>query len=348
MQIHITERGITKVLVSPGGVRGASGAAGWSPVLALEVDGVRIVQQVTDWVGGQGTKPAVGEYVGPLGLVATPAEAVNVRGSAGTPGTNGTNGTPGTNGAAGTNGWTPAIAVVTDGERRVAQIVSWVGGAGSPPAIGYIGPAGIVATAAEATDLRGPAGAGASLPLAPSANRALRSTNTAGGVDWSAVAGQRGSGSDLSDPSLLFDFPAPAGAYSRRAVFRTPSGAISIGGVLTSGFLQPLIALDSGAETMNGVWFRWPGVGMGMNPGSHSRASFWAGAISATVLGASSPYAGFVDDAFGGFWFHQCTGLPSAGTLFAFFGSDPADPTKLVYKPPGSATYYHVQLTVRP
>jgi hypothetical protein len=42
----------------------------------------------------------------------------------------------------------------------VWQIVDWTGGGGAKPATGFIGPTGLVATAAEATDVRGPGGAG--------------------------------------------------------------------------------------------------------------------------------------------------------------------------------------------
>jgi len=57
------------------------------------------------------------------------------------------------------NGWTPAIANVIDGDRRVQRIVSWSGGVGTMPAVGYVGATGIVATPTEATDLRGGRGA---------------------------------------------------------------------------------------------------------------------------------------------------------------------------------------------
>jgi hypothetical protein len=56
--------------------------------------------------------------------------------------------------------WSPVIAAVADGARRVWQIVDWTGGGGAKPATGFIGPTGLVATAAEATDVRGPGGAG--------------------------------------------------------------------------------------------------------------------------------------------------------------------------------------------
>lgn len=59
------------------------GANGWSPVLAVVADGTRRVLQIADWVGGEGDKPATGEFVGPTGLVATAAEAVDIRGPEG-------------------------------------------------------------------------------------------------------------------------------------------------------------------------------------------------------------------------------------------------------------------------
>lgn len=62
---------------------GATGNAAWTPVIATVVDGERRVQQIVDWTGGGGTKPATGKYIGPMGLVDTPAEATDVRGAGG-------------------------------------------------------------------------------------------------------------------------------------------------------------------------------------------------------------------------------------------------------------------------
>ena len=64
-------------------VVGPQGDTGWSPVLAVITDGTRRVYQVADWVGGEGTKPAVGGYVGVAGIVELIADAVDIRGSAG-------------------------------------------------------------------------------------------------------------------------------------------------------------------------------------------------------------------------------------------------------------------------
>jgi hypothetical protein len=57
------------------------GYKGWSPVLAnVEVDDATVVQQVTDWTGGQGAKPDTGQYIGFDGLVDNVADANNIRG----------------------------------------------------------------------------------------------------------------------------------------------------------------------------------------------------------------------------------------------------------------------------
>lgn len=76
-------------------------------------------------------------------------------------GPKGDTGSQGVQGLAGLHGWTPQFAVVTDGARRVQQVVDWFGGTGSKPATGeYVGATGLVADIAQAVDIRGPAGAG--------------------------------------------------------------------------------------------------------------------------------------------------------------------------------------------
>ena len=142
------------------GANGAAGNKGWSPAVAIVSDGARRVLQVTDWVGGEGTKPATGSYVGATGLVALIADAVDIRGPTGAQGIQGDAGATGSTGAAGNNGWAPILAVVTDGSRRVLQVTDWTGGGGSKPATGdYIGVSGLVSLIANAVDIRGSAGA---------------------------------------------------------------------------------------------------------------------------------------------------------------------------------------------
>jgi len=150
------------------GAQGLPGTAGWSPVLAVYNDGVRRVLRVTDWINGAGTKPATGGFVGSSGIVALPADAIDIRGPQGADGTNGLRGekgdtglqgNQGIQGPAGSNGWLPILAAAIDGERRVFQVVDWQGGTGTKPSTGgYLGAGGIVTDIAEATDVRGPQG----------------------------------------------------------------------------------------------------------------------------------------------------------------------------------------------
>lgn len=56
-------------------------------------------------------------------------------------------------------GWSPVLAVVSDGNRRVLQVSDWVGGSGLPPdSGGYIGASGLVSLIANAIDIRGSEG----------------------------------------------------------------------------------------------------------------------------------------------------------------------------------------------
>ena len=65
----------------------------------------------------------------------------------------------GEGGDPGLDGWTPVLATVSDGERRVHQVIDWVGGTGDKPATGlYIGVDGLQANIADGVDIRGPQG----------------------------------------------------------------------------------------------------------------------------------------------------------------------------------------------
>jgi hypothetical protein len=267
-------------------IANARGPQGWAPVVSVVTDDARRVLQITDWTGGEGSKPTVTGFIGATGIVATAALAVDIRGSIGATGPGNTlaigtvtsaaspsatitgtspnqtlnlvlpkgdtgntgpantltigtvttgaasatitgtapaqvlnlvvpqgiqgiqgiqgpkgdtgntglqgiqgptgdtglqgiqgpkgdtglqgiqgpkgdTGSQGVQGLAGLHGWTPQFAAVTDGARRVQQVVDWFGGTGSKPATGeYVGATGLVATAALAVDIRGPAGAG--------------------------------------------------------------------------------------------------------------------------------------------------------------------------------------------
>ena len=85
-------------LVGATGNTGADGDNGWSAVLKTVPRGNDIVLQVYDWVGGTGTKPAVGQYLSSNGLVSNIANADNVRGLQGIQGEKGLQGDKGADG----------------------------------------------------------------------------------------------------------------------------------------------------------------------------------------------------------------------------------------------------------
>jgi hypothetical protein len=77
------------------GATGVDGNDGWTPVFAVVSDDTRRVLQVSDWTGGEGTKPATGQYVGATGLVSNIASAVDIRGAQGETGATGATGPAG-------------------------------------------------------------------------------------------------------------------------------------------------------------------------------------------------------------------------------------------------------------
>jgi hypothetical protein len=89
-------------------------------------------------------------------------------------------GDQGIQGIQGNSGWSPTLQIVSDGERRVFQIIDWVGGQGTKPSTTnqFIGAAGIVSTAAAAVDIRGPIGSST-------------------GASWGSITGTLSSQTDL-------------------------------------------------------------------------------------------------------------------------------------------------------
>lgn len=130
---------------------GSDGDTGWSPIFAIVADGIRKVLQLTGWTGGTGTAPTTtGLYIGASGYVVSINDAVDIRGAQGDSGLNGDNGL---------NGWTPVIAIISDGERRVMQVVSWMGGSGTAPTSGvYVSLGGFTTDISLAIDIRGAIG----------------------------------------------------------------------------------------------------------------------------------------------------------------------------------------------
>lgn len=66
-------------------------------------------------------------------------------------------GVPGTNGTNGDIGWSAVYSIVNNGTRRVLEVVSWIGGTGTPPTPinVYLGPTGFVSDITLAVDIRG-------------------------------------------------------------------------------------------------------------------------------------------------------------------------------------------------
>jgi len=134
--------GLTNQLAVATDIRGDMA---WSPVLALVEDGLRVVQQVVDWVGGTGPKPPVG-FIADTGVTDDIGSGVDLRGY---------------------QGWAPVFGIVADNQRRVYQLADWVGGAGTKPSVLsetgetlFLGEAGFTTDLAEAVDVRGPPGVG--------------------------------------------------------------------------------------------------------------------------------------------------------------------------------------------
>ena len=83
--LQYNSSGVLSTTTQQTGGQGSPGENGWSPVFAVVTDGERRVLQVDDWVGGQGTKPTIGQYVGSSGLVNSIGNGVDIRGPNSTP-----------------------------------------------------------------------------------------------------------------------------------------------------------------------------------------------------------------------------------------------------------------------
>ena len=81
---------VTYIQDNARGAQGNQGSVGWSPVLALESDGMRRIAKIVDWTGSTGTKPAIPDpaYIGATGTVQK-ASAIDLRGPAGGQGAQG-------------------------------------------------------------------------------------------------------------------------------------------------------------------------------------------------------------------------------------------------------------------
>ena len=151
------------------------GADGWSPLIAVVADGERRVQQVIDWTGGTGTKPAVNGYIGASGIVADIADAVDIRGAVGATGAVGAVGATGATGATGAVGATGATGAT--GSKGATGAVGATGVTGATGATGMTGATGAVG-ATGATGATGAAGTTTFSGLTDKTTADIPATNT--------------------------------------------------------------------------------------------------------------------------------------------------------------------------
>jgi len=150
VMFFIDENGRPKYKDELGVVGDYLGFKGYAPIYSTVVSGDLVFLRVTDWDGGEGAKPATGQYVSSSGLVLDINLATNFRGP---------QGIQGIQGIQGFKGWGPVLSVISDADRRVFQVADWVGGEGAKPATGaYLGATGFVFDLPSAIDVRGPQG----------------------------------------------------------------------------------------------------------------------------------------------------------------------------------------------
>lgn len=191
-------------------------------------------------------------------------------------------GTNGIDGEDGNNGWTPILAVVEDGERRVQQVVDWADGTGTKPTTGlYVGTAGLVADIGDAADIRG--GSGADGINGTDGTDGTDGADGADGADgnngwspvWAIVAdGERRvveitdwtGGTGTKPGTGYLGVAGIVAAIGDAADIRGPAGAGGAGGQKI--YVDVFTSSDNWTKRSGAMWVRGKLVGAGSGGGS--------------------------------------------------------------------------------
>ena len=219
-------------LISLSAISGVDGSNGWMPVPAAVVDGARVVIQVADWVGGTGTKPTTGLYIGPTGLVASIGDAIDIRGPQGVDGADGAAGPSNILSIGTVTGGATASATITG--TSPSQVLNLVLPKGDP---GTNGTDGLAATIAVGTVTTGAPGTSATV--------ANSGTSSAAVFDFTIPRGDTGSGGGGSG-----DVVGPASATNNGvALFDGTTGKlIKDGGVLGTAAFEAATSFATAAQ----------------------------------------------------------------------------------------------------
>lgn len=191
-------------------------------------------------------------------VVTGPPGPQGERGLQGDQGIQGIQGNTGAAGADGNDGWTPVLAIVSDGARRVQQVVDWTGGEGTKPGTGqYVGVTGLVSAIGDGVDIRGATGPqgsqgiqGETGPPGPTG-----STGTAGQDGVDGVVGLRFTRDTNSTAPGTGDFTVNNDTVSSITTLRIRK--MDADGQIASVWLATLAANDSIyiSSSISAAWF---------------------------------------------------------------------------------------------
>lgn len=234
-------------------------SADWDLFVAKGDTGATGATGATGPQGEQGPQGIQGE-TGATG----PQGPQGIQGEQGPQGIQGIQGETGPAGTDGNDGWTPELAIVSDGDRRVQQVVDWFGGEGTKPATGqYVGATGLVSLIADAVDIRGPVGSGSGDVTGPASsttgNFAVFADTTGkeiadGGTpgdgataDFGSTAGTICEGNDarLSDARTP---TAHASSHVTGGTDKIRDATASQDGLMTAAYASKLDGIEAGAN----------------------------------------------------------------------------------------------------